>query len=784
MADSRVNTPPFSDDVALRAIVEGVESETGERFSHSLVRHLALALDCQYSFVSELRRESQTFRTFAFWGRGEFLDNFEVPIKGTPCEKVLRGEIAHYAEGLQDLFPEDRGLKVWKAQSYCGVPLLDSAGVCVGHLAIVDDRPMQDGPRGVAIMRIFAARARAELERVRVASAQRESEERYRDLYENAPSPIVSSTPDGRFVRWNNRFLEWSGYTAEQMRTLRTTDFWPAAAPDQMGIAEVRRRWLNRENFELEFQVRLAGGRMVWVRGAIRPLFDTAGNVVMSEGVLIDITEQRRAQEALRVSEDRLARVLDSAMDAIVTLDGSRRIELFNDAAEKIFGCAADAAIGKSIDRFLTAGFRSALESSMRAAASGGQPHPYIFAPGGLSALRADGREFPVEATISHVEVAGRPLFTLILRDLDERRRAENELHRLSLQNEYLQEEIKEAHNFEEIVGLSPSLMSVLDKVKLVAATDSSVLILGETGTGKELISRAVHSNSARKDRPLIKVNCAALPAGLIESELFGHEKGSFTGATEKRIGRFELANGGTIFLDEIGDVPPEVQSKLLRVLQEHEFERIGGHQTIKVDVRVIAATNRDLGREVGEGRFRQDLYYRLNVFPLWLPPLRERPEDIGLLVQYFVRRYATKIGRKITSVPKETAERLAAYPWPGNVRELENVIERGVILSPGPELEIGLEVLAPTAIVGPRSNPDGKSGADTSPAPAAESQPSGYDSLPLAEIERGHILAVLKRTNWRIDGPGGAARALNLNPSTLRSRMKKLGIQRGADAI
>ena len=310
------------------------------------------------------------------------------------------------------------------------------------------------------------------------------------------------------------------------------------------------------------------------------------------------------------------------------------------------------------------------------------------------------------------------------------------------------------------------------------------MLILGETGTGKELISRAVHSNSARKDRPLIKVNCAALPAGLIESELFGHEKGAFTGATEKRIGRFELANGGTIFLDEIGDMPPELQAKLLRVLQEHEFERIGGHHTIKVDVRVIAATNRDLAREVEAGNFRQDLYYRLNVFPVRVPPLRERPEDIGLLVQYFVRRYAAKIGRKITSVPKETAQRMAAYPWPGNVRELENVIERAVILSPGPELEIGPEVLAPMAVVAPRSNGDGGSATKTSATPAAKVQDPGHDSLPLSAIERMHILAVLKRTNWRIDGPDGAARALNLNPSTLRSRMKKLGIQRAADAI
>src|SRR5262249_35351427 len=259
-------------------------------------------------------------------------------------------------------------------------------------------------------------------------------------------------------------------------------------------------------------------------------------------------------------------------------------------------------------------------------------------------------------------------LFTLILRDVDERRRAEAELRNLHLQNAYLQEEIRSVHNFEEIVGHSRALRDALDKVPLVASTDSSVLILGETGTGKELVARAVHSNSKRKDRPLIKVNCAALPAGLIESELFGHEKGSFTGASERRIGRFELASGGTILLDELGEVPLEVQVKLLRVLQEHEFERVGGTKTIKTDVRVIAATNRDLTSAIEQGKFRQDLYYRLSVFPVELPPLRERREDIPLLVHYFVGRYAAKIGRKITRVPKATMRALLEYRWPGNV--------------------------------------------------------------------------------------------------------------------
>jgi formate hydrogenlyase transcriptional activator len=780
MSDSLRKSYASDEGAALRSIAEGVESETGARFFSSLVRHLATALGCQYSFVTELRPQTQTFRTLAVWGRGRFMDNFEIPLKGTPCENVLCGRFAHYPEHIQERFPEDVGLRRWGVHSYCGVPLLDVSGACVGHLAIFDDKPMHDGPRGINIMRIFAARARAEIERGRMEAALRESEERFRDLYENAPLPIISSTPDGRFVGWNRRFLQWSGYTAEQMATLTTNDFWPASATDQAGIKEVRSRWLNREHFEMEFQVRLAGGRHAWVRGAIRPLFDAAGNVIMSEGILNDITAQRMAQEALRESEDRLARVLDSAMDAIVTFDAARRIELFNEAAEKVLGCKSEEAIGASFDRFLTKGFNTALESSMRTAAAGDQAHPYLFSPGGLTALRASGAEFPLEATLSHVQVAGRSLFILILRDMDERQRAEKELRQLSLQNEYLQEELKETHHQGEIVGRSPTLAAALQKVRLVAPTDSSVLLLGETGTGKELIARAIHSGSARKDKPLIKVNCAALPTGLIESELFGHERGAFTGATEKRIGRFELANGGTIFLDEIGEMPSEVQVKLLRVLQEHEFERVGGHQTIKVDVRVIAATNRDLAGEVGAGRFRGDLYYRLNVFPLRMPPLRERPEDIALLVHFFVQRYAGKIGRKITRIAKDTMERLAAYPWPGNVRELENVIERAVILSEGPDLEIGPELL-PAAV---NRSPTHSIAAGAN-APLGEPERTSADGpATLADMERSHILATLKRTNWRIDGAGGAARMLNLNPSTLRSRIKKLGIRRGNDAI
>lgn len=295
----------------------------------------------------------------------------------------------------------------------------------------------------------------------------------------------------------------------------------------------------------------------------------------------------------------------------------------------------------------------------------------------------------------------------------------------------------------------------MLKNVERVAPTDSTVLITGETGTGKELIARAVHNLSPRKDRPLVKVNCAAIPAGLIESELFGHEKGAFTGALTKKMGRFEVADKGTIFLDEIGDLPLDLQSKLLRVLQEGEFERVGGTQTFKVKVRVIAATNRDLAQQSNAGQYRPDLYYRLNVFPIHLPPLRERESDIPLLVQYFVRKFAANFGKKIDRIPERMMTALQRYPWPGNIRELEHVIERAVILSEGPELE-PIEWL---------SSSDGKAG------PAK--------THTLQEAERQHIVDVLEQTSWRVSGPKGAAAVLGLKPTTLEAKMKKLGIER-----
>jgi transcriptional regulator with GAF, ATPase, and Fis domain len=363
--------------------------------------------------------------------------------------------------------------------------------------------------------------------------------------------------------------------------------------------------------------------------------------------------------------------------------------------------------------------------------------------------------------------------------DITEHVLMEQEKARLAAENVYLQEEIKSVHNFDEIVGQSPALLEALDKVNRVARTDASVLITGETGTGKELIARAIHSASHRHDKPLIKLNCAALPGGLVESELFGHEKGAFSGAISRRVGRFELAHGGTIFLDEIGEVPIEVQVKLLRVLQEREFERVGGAEPIKVDVRVIAATNRDLVKLIREGKFREDLFYRLNVFPIALPPLRDREGDVPLLVHLLVTRFAARVGVRIESVGKATLERLNSYRWLGNIRELENVLERAVILSNGPTLEIDPEVFASTpADRPPDANPPGSPGPGNEKLAAAGVQ----QTTPLESLEantRTHMLTALEQSGWVIDGPHGAAKILGLHPNTLRSRMKKLGIAR-----
>lgn len=607
---------------ALRAIAEGTAHASGTEFFQTLVKHLATAVGAKYAFVAEFAGSSARVRTLAYWGAGHFLENIEWDLAGTPCEDVVKGNLSHHPTGVRQNFPADAALVEMGIESYLGVPLVGPDGDHLGHLAVFDPRPMPAIPHNMLIFRIFAARAAAELARLRAEQSLLESEARYRDLFEEAPIAYVREDLESRFISANQAAIRLLGLK-----------------PDEV-----------------------------------------AGTVGMS--LVADTPDNKQ----------KVRRAFES--------------------------------VGQGDD-----------------------------AGGFVLELRRKDNGKPIWVQWwSKPEPNGKCTRTMIV-DVTERILMEREQARLRAENLYLQEEIKFDHNFEEIVGQSPLILRTLENVRCVAPTDASVLISGETGTGKELIARAIHFNSKRRDKPLIKINCAALPTGLVESELFGHEKGAFTGAIARRIGRFELADGGTIFLDEVGEIPLEVQAKLLRVLQEKDFDRVGGKSPITVDVRVIAATNRDLLAAVKEKTFREDLYYRLNVFPIFVPPLRERTADIALLAHFLVKKCGRQIGKPIDRISDDSLARLCAYHWPGNVRELENVIERALILSQGTVLEIDSEFLCAV------------------PVEAAGGS--------LVTVERDHIQRVLEQTGGVIEGPKGAAKVLQMHPNTLRSRMKKLGIQR-----
>ncbi len=463
--------------------------------------------------------------------------------------------------------------------------------------------------------------------------------------------------------------------------------------------------------------------------------------------------ERQQAERLLLRSERRLSSVLETAMDAIVTINAGHHITLFNSAAEKVFRCNSSWAIDQPIDRFISKRFRKLLNGYLGGGGDNDAPQQ-TWVPEGLTGLRADGTEFPLEATISPVQIDKQTQYTIILRDINERAKAETAIRTLQLENVILQEVLQRQRGLVGVIGESAPMQELFSALAKVADTDATVLLMGETGTGKEVIACALHQQGRRKTRPLVVVNCAALPSELIESELFGHERGAFTGATNQRRGRFELADGGTIFLDEVGELSPAAQAKLLRVLQDQSFERVGGGKSIKVDAQVIAATNRNLAEMVTAGTFRADLYYRLNVFPVLVPSLRERRSDIPLLVNFFIDKFARKLGKPIDGVAPLSMERLRRYDWPGNVRELQNIIERSAILSSGPVLEIQDALLG----IVPENKAKPLSGT-------------------LDEVSRQYVLSVLNDCAGVIEGAQGAAAILGLKPSTLRYRMKLLGI-------
>jgi len=483
--------------------------------------------------------------------------------------------------------------------------------------------------------------------------------------------------------------------------------------------------------------------------------------------VFQDVSLLKQAESELALLQRHNERVLSAVGEGICGFDCDGLVTFINPAAAKMLAWPDQPLSNQTIHNILGRDTPNAEEFCPIHNIMQGKKR---FQASDKLFWRNDGSNFPVDFVSTPImEEDKLQGVVVIFSDITDRKKSQEALNlayteieqlknRLQAENSYLQEQVNLNHSFEDILGQSEPLKTVLFQLEQVAPTETSVLIQGETGTGKELIARALHNLSHRKERTLVKVNCAALPGNLIESELFGHEKGSFTGATSRRIGRFELADKGTIFLDEIGELPLELQAKLLRVLQEGEIERLGDSKTIKIDVRIIAATHRDLKQMVEKGDFREDLFYRLSVFPLTIPPLRDRKNDIPLLVHYFVNKYANKMGKQISNISETTMDKLQRYPWPGNVRELENVIERAVILSPKKSLLIP-ELLIPANNIN-KSNTSDK-------------------LLPLSELEKTHIIKVLKITDWKISGEDGAASILEIHPNTLRSRMSKLGIRR-----
>ena len=576
---------------------------------------------------------------------------------------------------------------------------------------------------------------------------------RLQTLIDTVPSFLWTSFPDGSKEFLNRRWYEYTGLTREQGKGWG----WKVVVhPDDLD--RLIREWLALLNDpkpgELETRIRRYDGEYRWFLIRVLPEFDAEGKVVRWLGSDTDIEDRKRAETKLLEDEREFRRITDAIPQTIVVLDPSGDPLYANQAVLEYTGL--------TMQEVLSSEFRARmfhpedvekLREERQAAYARGLPFEIE-----QRTRRKDGqyRWFLIRLNPFRDEQGRLVRWYATGTDIDDRKRAED---RTRNENVALREDIVRSSMFEEIVGSSEPLRRVLVQVSKVAPTDSTVLVLGETGTGKELIARAIHNRSTRSNRAFIRVNCAAIPQSLIASELFGHEKGSFTGATQRRLGRFESADGGTIFLDEIGDLPPETQVALLRVLQEREFERVGGTQSVSVDVRVIAATNRDLTSAVAEGRFRQDLFYRLNVFPIRLPALRERIGDISLLVGYLIERYAKKLGKKIRNIDKKTVELFHAYDWPGNIRELQNVVERAVILSEGETFFVDEAWLT-----------------HMTPKPAATTAPLVAD---LVEHEREILEAALRESEGVVGGPTGAAVKLGIPRQTLESKIRKLGINR-----
>jgi PAS domain S-box-containing protein len=577
------------------------------------------------------------------------------------------------------------------------------------------------------------------------------AEARLRIAVDTAPALIHSARPDGYIDFLNKGWLEYVGLPLEDLEGWLWTK---AFHPDD--VEPCLTKWhaslASGEPFEAESRVRRADGEYRTMIHRKVPLRDGQGNIVKWYGSGIDIEDRKRAEEKIRLQEIELRQVVDLAPQHVAVLgpDGARLY--LNQSGLDYYGLTLEEWRSCDLNRLIHPDEREPIVHLLQGQVSGALPYE---AETRLLGKDEKYRWFLVRLNAfrdEHGQIMRRYVAAI---DIEDRKQAEQ---RLQDENVALREEIDKASMFEEIVGTAPALRAVLSRVSKVAPTDSTVLLTGETGTGKELVARAIHRRSRRASRAFVSVNCAAIPRDLIASELFGHEKGAFTGATQLRLGRFELAGGGTIFLDEVGELPAETQIALLRVLQEREFERVGGTRSIQTSVRVIAATNRDLKAAIASGVFRSDLFYRLNVFPIEIPPLRNRREDIPLLVEYFIDRFARKAGKNIRGVNKETLDKLQSYPWPGNIRELQNVIERSMIVCDSENFSVDESWISrPPQSAGPLSSLD--------------------LSERLAAQEKEMIEAALQECGGRVSGPSGAAAKLGMPRSTLESKIRSLKI-------
>jgi formate hydrogenlyase transcriptional activator len=600
----------------------------------------------------------------------------------------------------------------------------------------------------LAVVRDITRRRTAEQERDLQAKLAREQAA----LLELAHDSIIVRDLDNRITFWSRGAEEQYGWKREEVlgkhaHTLLETQF-PQSAESVDEALRSDHYW------EGEVAHKTKDGDRIVVASRRVLQIDAEGKPAAIFEINNDVTDRKKTEEALRRSEQRFRSLFEFSPDAIVVTNPNGKIADANAQLEQFFGYSRSELVGQLIEVLIPERFRVAHPKHRSDYMAG----PRVRSMGAgleLYGRRKDGTEFPVDVMLGPLEGTEGALVLGVIRDLSQKKKDEEALRLSQQQKLYLEEELQIGHQFDEIVGESPGLKRVLKQVKDVASTDATVLILGETGTGKELIARAIHRLSPRRDHAFVKLNCSAIPSGLLESELFGHEKGAFTGAIAQKIGRLELAHQGTFFLDEVGDLPPELQPKILRALQEKEFERVGGTRTIPVNVRLVAATNRDLAKMVAAGQFRSDLYYRLKVFPVTLPSLRERREDIPLLVRYFLNSHSKRMGKRIETIPPETMQALVNWRWPGNIRELENFLERSVILSSGPTLRSPLAELQ------------------------AAADPGGATDANLESAERDHILRILRECQGMIGGPGGAAERLGLKRTTLNSKMKKLGIQR-----